>query len=145
LSEARRSIHALRLKALETADFSTALRRLLAQIIQGTTTHTTLTVEGVPLPLAPDVEENLFRIAQEAMSNAIRHGNAATVDLQLLFEPTFVHLQIIDDGCGFDLNTLNIAGFGLLGMQERTEHLHGQFYLKSQPGKGSQITVSVPI
>lgn len=145
LSEARRSIHALRLEALENLDFPAALRRLLHQMTQRTTTRAVLTVEGMPSALSLDVEEHLLRIAQEGITNAIRHGHAHTITLQLLFEPTTVHLQIVDDGDGFDPNTLVLSGFGLLGMQERVDHLHGQLYVVSEPGRGTEITVSVPI
>lgn len=145
LSEARRSVRALRLEALETADFSTALQCLLHRTTNGTSIRATLAIEGTPRPLCPNLEENLLRIAQEALTNAIRHGHAHTIILQLLFEPTTVHLQITDDGSGFDPHSTSFSGFGLLGMQERTNQLNGQFHLVSQPEQGTAITVSVPI
>jgi signal transduction histidine kinase len=145
LSEARRSVQALRPIALETANFPEALRQLLQQITDGTTMQTHLNVEGATQLLPAMIEENLLRIAQEAITNTIRHSHAQTITLQLLFEPTAVHLQIIDDGQGFVPDASLTAGFGLIGMQERAHHLEGQFHLVSQPGQGTEITVTVPI
>jgi signal transduction histidine kinase len=145
LAEARRSVRALRLEALETTDFSTALHQILHHMTKGTSTRATLAVEGVVRRLSPDAEENLLRIAQEALTNAIRHGHASTIAVQLLFEPKIIHLQISDDGDGFDSQHISFSGFGLLGMQERVEQLNGQFHLISQPGQGTTITVSVSL
>jgi signal transduction histidine kinase len=145
LSEARRSVQALRPLALETANFPEALHQLLQQMTDGTTMQTHLHVEGATQLLPAMIEENLLRIAQEALTNAIRHSAAGTITLQLLFEPTAVHLQIMDDGKGFVPDASLTYGFGLIGMQERAHHLEGQFHLVSQPGQGTEITVSVPL
>jgi signal transduction histidine kinase len=145
LSEARRSVQSLRPSALETANFPDALRHLLHQTTDGTTIQTNLHLEGSAYPLPTTVEENLLRIAQEAVANAIRHGHAQTITLQILFEPTALHLQIIDDGDGFVPYSSLVAGFGIIGMQERAHNLGGQFYLVSQPGQGTEIAVTVPI
>jgi signal transduction histidine kinase len=144
LSEARRSVHALRPVALETASFPDALRHLLNQMTQGTPVQTTLHIEGMAQSLPASVEENLLRIAQEAVTNAIRHGQAQTIALQLLSEPAAVHLQILDDGQGFAPATHFASGFGLIGMQERVHHLGGHLHLVSQPGQGTEITVTIP-
>jgi signal transduction histidine kinase len=79
------------------------------------------------------------------MTNAIRHSHAQTLTLQLLFELTAIHLRIMDDGEGFGPGDDRVTGFGIIGMQERAANLGGQFYLVSQPGQGTEITVTVPI
>ncbi len=145
LSEAQRSVQALRPITLETANLPEALHHLLQQMTDGTAIHADLQVEGSPDHLTTTLEENLLRIAQEAVTNAIRHGQAQTITLQLLFEPTAIDLQIRDDGQGFALDSAPVAGFGLIGMQERVHNLGGQFHLVSQPGQGTEITVTVPI
>jgi signal transduction histidine kinase len=145
LTEARRSVQALRPQALEAVDFAAALRHLLHQFTHDTPICATLNIEGASYPLPDTVEENLLRIAQEALTNAIRHGHAHTITLQLLFEPAVVHLQISDDGNGFDPHSILPTGFGLVGMQERTLHLNGHFHLASHPGQGTEITVTVPL
>jgi signal transduction histidine kinase len=145
LAEARRSVQALRPAALETAHFSEALRLLLDQITEGTAIQPHLDVQGLPTPLPAPIEENLLRIAQEAMTNAIRHSRAQTLTLQLLFELTAIHLRIMDDGEGLGPGGDRVTGFGIIGMQERAANLGGQFYLVSQPGQGTEITVTVPI
>ena len=144
LAEARRSVQALRPQALETSNVVDALRQLLHQMTHDMPMRATLKVEGIPCLLSPTIEENLLRIGQEALTNAIRHGHAHTLTLQLLFEPTVVHLQIRDDGNGFDPHHITPSGFGLVGMQERALQLNGHFHLISHPGQGTEITVTVP-
>ncbi len=145
LSEARRSVQALRPAILETANFPQALRNLLRQVTAGTAIQTALHIEGTPDRLTAAIEENLLRIAQEALTNAMRHGQAQKITLFLLFEPEHIYLQISDNGHGFVPHSSLVAGFGIIGMQERTHNLGGRFYLVSQPGQGTEITVTVPI
>jgi signal transduction histidine kinase len=146
LSEARRSVRALRPEVLESLDLPNALRRLAEQITADTPLAVTLRVEGTPCALPIDLETNLLRIGQEALTNALRHAQAQKIRLDLLFEPDAVHLHIVDDGQGFDpeLQLIN-GGFGLVGMQERSQRSGGQFMLKSAPGQGTAITVTVPL
>ncbi len=145
LSEARRSVQALRPQALETANLVDALRQLLQQMTQGAPVQTKFYVEGAVQPLTATIEENLHHIAQEALTNAIRHGHPQSILVRLLFEPATVYLQIIDDGCGFTPTEETISGFGLIGMQERVHRLGGQLYLTSQPEQGTKIIVTVPL
>ena len=90
---------------------------------------------------------HLFRIVQECLTNAVKHAKADTVSIQLLLrgqpERPFIHLEIRDDGQGFDPTT-PMAGFGLLGMKERAATLGGSFALHTQPGLGVAITVQIP-
>lgn len=145
LSEARRSVQALRPQVLEAANFADALQHLLHQVTHDTPLRAVVHVEGTPYALPATIEENLLRITQEALTNAIRHGHAHTLTLQLLFEPTAIHLQICDDGDGFDPQNIAAPGFGLVGMQERTLHLNGYFHLTSHPGQGTEVTVAIPV
>jgi signal transduction histidine kinase len=93
------------------------------------------------------VEENLLRIGQEAMTNAVKHSGAQMIKFLLQFDPRAVVLQIQDNGTGFDLETC--AGpknghFGLLGIRERAERLGGQVQISSISGKGTTIRVQIP-
>lgn len=115
---------------------------MLQTLTAGTSLHPELCIEGTPRPLPPDIETHLLRISQESLTNVLRHAHAQTLHLTLLFEPHEVHLQIRDDGCGFDPQQLT-PGFGLLGMQERTAQMHGHLSITSTIGQGTAIGVSV--
>lgn len=146
LCEARRSVRALRPEALESHNLPNALRHLAEQMACDATIQISVRIEGTPYSLPVEVETNLLRVGQEALTNALRHAQAQTIRLELLFEAASVHLQIVDDGQGFDPQSqVTSAGFGLIGMQERSQHISGQFILTSRAGQGTAITVSVPI
>ncbi|PSB64386.1 hypothetical protein C7B79_09890 [Chroococcidiopsis cubana CCALA 043] len=146
LSEARRSVRALRPEALESDDLPSALRYTVEQMSWDTKAQIQLQIDGVPRPIPTDVEVNLLRIGQEAITNALRHADAPNIRLNLLFEPEAVHLQIRDDGRGFQPQIqLTNGGFGLIGMQERSSQLGGQLRLVSSIGQGTEIVVTVPI
>ncbi|MDV2997052.1 MAG: hypothetical protein N4J56_006757 [Chroococcidiopsis sp. SAG 2025] len=146
LSEARRSVRALRPEVLESDDLPNALRYIVEQMSWNTDVKITLQIDGTPRPIPVNVEVNLLRIGQEAMTNALRHANAQNIRLNLLFEPQAVHLQIRDDGQGFEPQVqLTNGGFGLIGMQERSAQIGGQLRLVSSIGRGTEAIVTVPI
>ena len=99
--------------------------------------------EAVPLSLSEDVIVCLYRIAQEALSNAIKHGRADKISVCLLGEPGGVHMTIDDNGVGFDTRTAS-SGLGLISMSERIEQVGGALHVRSQPGRGTQVEVRVP-
>lgn len=144
LSEARCSVRALRPEALEAETLANVLHRLAQQMTADTPLQAIVQVTGTPRLLPSEVETNLLRIGQEALTNAIRHARAQTIHLDLRFTATTVQLQIVDNGQGFDPQSLS-QGFGLIGMQERSQRLGGQFTLKSSSGQGTEVTVSVPV
>jgi signal transduction histidine kinase len=100
--------------------------------------------------LEPMIETVFFRIVQEAITNTARYAHAATVHVKLTRQNGSVILQVADDGQGFDPQVLQRAdsqgqGLGLRGMQERASILGGEFNLQTAPGKGTIITVRVPL
>ena len=100
--------------------------------------------------LPPNLRVVLFRIAQEAITNVVRHANASQVELSLSITRTCTNLVVMDDGIGFDVqNTLRAWGgrqsWGLLGMMERASLLGGTCQIESRPGNGTRIVVSVDI
>ncbi|MEW6402824.1 MAG: GAF domain-containing sensor histidine kinase [Chloroflexota bacterium] len=104
---------------------------------------------ALDLRLPVVIETALFRILQEALTNVVRHANARTVVLSLSADESYVELEISDDGCGFDTHGQKSVdavhpALGLWGMQERVNMLDGEFRLKSEPGKGTTITVRIP-
>jgi signal transduction histidine kinase/ligand-binding sensor domain-containing protein len=146
-SETRRSIRDLRSTTLEGVDLATALSRAAEQMSKGTLVRIVVHIHGTVRPLPPGVEQNLLRIGQEAVTNAIKHAQAHEVNVELGFEQGRVELRIRDDGRGFDASAVDLAGghFGVLGMQERAEQLGGRLRLESGPDRGTEVAVAVPI
>jgi signal transduction histidine kinase len=105
----------------------------------------TVTTALTSVRLPPQVEHTLLRIAQEALTNAVRHGHASTIVLHLRQQQHTVALTITDDGQGFDPTLQGTAhGFGLRLMQERVRELHGTFEIWSAPGKGTSVSIGLP-
>ena len=142
IEEARRSVRALRPEALELG-LVTAIHQLLERMLLGTTIESEVSIAGKPNKLTSDVEVELFRIVQEAVTNAVRHARAAKISVELVYEADRVGLTIKDDGIGFDSQSLLNEGFGLLGMRERSDRLDGNLAFDSAVGKGTKITIKV--
>jgi PAS domain S-box-containing protein len=144
LAEARRSVTTLRPKLLEEGDLYRAFNRLTAQMKSSTNTHITCEIIGVVYALSPDVENNLLRIGQEALTNAIKYARATVIQVELIYEETQCLLQIKDDGQGFEVDQVYpTKGFGLLGMSERVEQIGGELIIRSQPDRGTEVIVIV--
>jgi PAS domain S-box-containing protein len=145
LIEARRSVVALRPQLLEEGSLQSALHRLVAQI-RSAATDTTLydEIKGAVYALPAEVENNLLRIGQEALTNAIRHANADEIRVELVYDRDQVCLRVQDNGQGFGVGSIpSSEGFGLLGMSERAERIGAQLTIRSQPGQGTEIIVTV--
>lgn len=100
--------------------------------------------EWVELPA--DIATGLFRMFQESLTNVARHSAAKHVSASVMAENNAVTLTIADDGRGFDINTVvGKKTLGLLGMKERAAIMHGQLNIMSTPGKGTTVTVTVPV
>ena len=97
------------------------------------------------LLLPPAVENGLYRVAQELLSNVVRHARARTLAVAFTSDAQNATLVVEDDGQGFDPDNLREGRYGLLGLQERVRFLHGRLSLKSQPGQGTRAEVVVPI
>jgi len=146
LAEARRSVRALRPEALESYSLVNALQRLIQQMTSDTSVPVSLHVEGTPCALPADIDTNLLRIAQEALTNALRYAKANSIRLHLVFMPQAVRLSIVDDGCGFNPKSqLVTSGFGLIGMQERSQRIGGELILHSGIEQGTEVIVTVPL
>lgn len=131
-------IRELRPMALEGKGLELALQEYVAQWSPQTGIRAHVQVEGEQtLPLM--VEEALYRIAQEALSNVARHSKATTVQVGLTGTPKDVTLSIIDDGQGFDVTPVNGQGVGLLSMRERMQALDGEVHVKSVKGEGTTV------
>ncbi|WP_250124920.1 AAA family ATPase [Chroococcidiopsis sp. CCMEE 29] len=145
LAEARRSVEALRRPyLLESSNLQAALSRLAAQLDSSIATQIVYEVIGTTYPLSSDLENNLFRIGQEAVTNAIKHAKAHEIRIELVYKPTQCSLRIKDDGQGFDVeNQAMRNGFGLLGIAERAERIRAELKIQSHLGQGTEIVVSI--
>ena len=94
--------------------------------------------------LGPEKEQELYRVAQEALNNVLKHAHAARVTMRLAVLNVTATLEISDDGIGFDPSLRAADGFGLPGMRERVERLGGTFSIESSPDAGTRIHVEVP-
>jgi signal transduction histidine kinase len=146
--DVRRSVWDLRSRALEQFDLSGALITSGKQLTDGTKIHFQVNTKGRIRPLPEIVEENLLRIAQEAMTNVIKHSQATVAEIELDYGPKNVLLQIKDNGRGFELK--QCAGpaeghFGLLGISERVKRLSAELTIESRPGTGTLVRVQVSL
>lgn len=91
-----------------------------------------------------EIEQNVFRIVQEALSNIARHSNASQVDIEIIYRKNDITSSIHDNGSGFDPASVN-KGFGMQSMSERTERLGGTFLIESKQGTGTTISIKLPI
>ena len=105
----------------------------------------TVTTALTPVTLSPQAEHTLLRIAQEALTNAVRHGHATTITLNLHPQPQTIVFTITDDGQGFEPTRHGTAqGFGLRLMQERVQEMQGSFEVQTAPGRGTCVSVCLP-
>ncbi|WP_341530193.1 AAA family ATPase [Nostoc sp. UHCC 0302] len=144
LADARRSVEALRPQILEEGDLYSALERFMTQMFYLTSVQVVCTTIGEPYPLPNEVEVNLLRIGQEALTNAFKYANASEICVELRYEPSQFVLQIEDNGQGFESSSLSIGrGFGLLGMTERAQRIGAELTIVSHLGQGTEIVVRV--
>ena len=145
--EARRSVWDLRSVALEQGGLVDALRQL-AVPGDAMRREVEITTSGEARRLPALVETNLLRIAQEAVTNAIKHSGASHIEIHLDYGKREVTLRVRDDGCGFDVEkvvAISSGRFGLMGMRERAEKMNAALALSSQPGQATEIKVTVPL
>ena len=144
LQEARRSVRALRPRSLLSATLCAALEDLLTQMTKDARVQATFQVMGEERVMPALWEEDLLRIAQEALTNTIKYAQARHFHANLRFGPKEIELQLVDDGQGFDVDAEH-EGFGLLGMKERVERMKGRFMMRSKLGQGVEIRVNLSI
>jgi nitrate/nitrite-specific signal transduction histidine kinase len=143
LREMRLLIFELRLPMLKEEGLVAALQARLEAVEARAGLETTLRAEGDGA-LPPSVEEGLYRVAQEALNNSLRHAHARCVTVRLHRNKEMVALEISDDGIGFDPTAIrDQGGFGLCSMEERAASLGGHLSVQSSPGNGTRILVEV--
>lgn len=146
LFEAKRSVWDLRSHLLENSTLVTAISEVTKLISSSTKIAISVELQGEQRKLPPQIENNLLRIAQEALTNALKHSQATQIVVRLAYEPHRMSLRIIDDGVGFDTSKRTViygGHFGLLDMSERAGKVGGGFAMISAPGQGTEIRVEV--
>src|SRR5215813_3435126 len=140
LAEVRHSVATLRASPTESRPLREALSLLVEQW-RAAGLNVKLTVSGNVRPLTPQVNLVLYRAGQEALTNVAKHANASMVDLRLDYDLHRLRLTIRDDGVG---SSSSEGGFGLLGVRERVQLLHGVVRVDTQTGEGFVLEVEVP-
>jgi signal transduction histidine kinase len=148
LTEARRSVDALRPEPLRTARLSEALAGVAGRWSALHEIPVQVTTTGTARPMRPEAEVALLRAAQEALANVAKHARATRVGVTLSYMEDEVALDVRDDGGGFDPARLGNGaahpGFGLVAMRQRMEALAGTLQVESEPGSGTAISARVP-
>ena len=140
----------LRPALLDDLGLSSALDRFLTDLTSRSSIQRRLLLRGPERRLPAEVELALFRIAQEALHNVERHSKASRVEVSLRYGLSETKLVVTDDGIGFSppepLEALaNERKLGLIGMQERARIVGGRISIRSAPGRGTRVTVSIPM
>jgi signal transduction histidine kinase/ligand-binding sensor domain-containing protein len=148
INEARRSILELRTPGLESHSLPEALEEFAADTYAGQPVAIDIKVTGRRRRCTPQVEEQLLRIGQEAIRNAMRHAQADRIDVSLQYRRNMVVLSVADDGRGFlrtDATCQPGEHWGLRNMEERARRVSGRFRLNSEPGRGTVVETAIPL
>jgi signal transduction histidine kinase len=143
LTEARRSVDALRPEPLDGCRLSEALSDVAERWSALNGIPVQVTTTGTARPVDPEAEFALLRAAQEALANAARHAHATRVWLTISYMENEVALDVRDDGVGFDPARPE-SGFGLVAMRQRIAALSGTLQVESEPGGGTAVSACVP-
>jgi two-component system, NarL family, sensor histidine kinase UhpB len=144
LEEVRDIARRLRPEALDDLGLSNALRALVASVARSARLDVMPEIQPDLPPLSPEQELVVYRVAQEALTNAVRHSGAAGVRFSLTSVPGEVVLAVEDDGSGFDL-AAGSQGSGIRGMRERALLVRARLEVESAPGRGTTVRLRVPL
>ncbi len=154
LQETRRALQSLRASPLEDLGLVLALRELAESAESRTYLKLNLNLPTQPIELPAAIEQGIYRVAQEAVNNVVKHATAQTLTLSLKIEDQ-IELLVADDGVGFSTtstsstSTGSVDGkdghYGLVGIQERAALIHGQLTITSQPQQGTTILLQVEL
>ena len=144
IAEIRRISHGLRPSVLDELGPVAAIQAVIHQLQAGRHGHLVFNAHGNRQRLPEPVETVLFRVAQEALTNAVRHSGASEIAVDLTFRDESVRLVVADNGIGMAVARAN-QGLGIVGMQERAALIGGTLEVDSKPGHGVRITLDIPI
>jgi len=144
LKEMRLLVYELRPLMLEKVGLIGALQQRLDAVEGRTGIKTRLQVNDI-IELPSNIEEDLYRIAQEALNNTLKHANAQSVSVHVIILDNHIQLKIVDDGDGFDTDVPSSGGLGLTSIRERADKLGATLVITSAPSAGTQIELSLAI
>lgn len=149
IEEVREITHALRPVQIDWMGLSKALQALIKSASLTGGFRVTIDVDSIDGLFPPEAEINLYRIAQEGLTNIVKHARAAVVEVRIKREHSRVIISTKDDGCGFAVATqpesTHNGGLGLIGISERARILGGTMAIHSQPGQGTQLNITIPV
>ncbi|HEX5826163.1 MAG TPA: sensor histidine kinase [Candidatus Limnocylindrales bacterium] len=144
LTEARQAVLALRLSTAGEEGFCNLMRRYIEDFEDRFGLRVEFSCDGDSGPIAPRTQAEVMRIAQEALTNARQHASPTVVGVRLVIADGRVTLTIMDNGRGFDARKAVAGSFGLVSMRERADLLGGRLHIRSRPGEGTTVLLSVP-
>lgn len=147
IRETRRTVQGLRATALDDGDLLLALEGIAHRLTEGTEVQVEVRQAGSPFPLPRSMENDLFRMGQEGITNALRHSHARRIEAFLAWEERGVRLVIRDDGRGIDSShhpSIPSAGLGLSGMWERIATDKGTLKVGNRPEGGTEVEIFIP-
>ena len=146
ITQVQQSLWTLRENADEYSDLVTAFQRLVTTLNTNVPVQIKFSSSGTQPLLSPHISLNLLRIGQEALTNALKHGEARHIDLNLAFNGDRLQLQVRDDGRGFAPELLGVnSGFGIRSIEQRAEQINAVVNIITNPGNGTVISVTVPL
>ena len=150
LEEIRKIIFNLRPMALDDLGLVPTLRKFVQDFEEKTKIRAVFETSGRELRLPSAMEAAVYRLVQEAFSNALKHASPTYVSLEMTFFPKRILIVIQDNGVGFDVEqtmarSKTSSHYGLIGMHERVELLNGKIDIESARGQGTKITISIPV
>jgi two-component system, NarL family, sensor kinase len=141
ISELRRVAHNLMPETLNHYGLKTALHDFAGEMKTNLTTELSFGFFGEDIRYESQLELTAYRIAQELVNNALKHSEAAKIDLQLIAEPDRICIQVVDNGKGFDTSGRSGDGKGLISIRDRAAANNGRFEIESTPGQGTEATI----
>lgn len=151
LDDIRKTIYDLRPMSLDDLGLIPTLERYIYNFNENTWTNVELNIIGQEHELEPAIEVAIFRVIQESLNNIRKHSKATNAMIAVEFIGDRLNLSITDNGIGFNMKEMDNAdtktngGFGLISIRERIELLEGTFHIRSAPGTGTKLTISVPL
>ncbi|MCX5998907.1 MAG: sensor histidine kinase [Chloroflexi bacterium] len=147
MTEARGIIDDLRPSILDDVGLVPALKKCLKRLEQHNSIFPTFNQIGAIPRLPCEIETAVYRIVQEALTNVSKHAKATEVKLEISFCANSLAVTVSDNGPGFDVAAVDQEGdnWGLIGMRERAEIIHGVFHIESSSGQGTSVSLAVPL
>lgn len=147
LREARQSVITLRCSTLHSRDLVEALREVGAALTVNQPIRLNVSVNGTSQPHSKAIDEQVLRIAQQAIGNAVMHSGCSEIHVRLEYQKRFLRFSVQDNGAGMDPNMMAVGRpghYGLQNMRERAEAVGGEMSIGAEPGRGCVIAVCIP-